>query len=204
MKYDRAANVANAVSSLEFQGTPLQWHRLDDGVMGGQSETVHRDKDGSLHFTGTINTNGGGFCSVRAPLGKSLSKDTAAIRLLFRGDGKTYKLHMSDGTGGGPFARNPAFHADIPTNDKMSTSEDWQEANIPLSSFKATWGGRAASAEHSADFDVTKMTQIGIMLSLKLSDGSDNPKETFGEGIFPFNFYLKSIEAVPSTPSSTK
>ena len=41
MKYDRTANECNAIPGLTFHGRQLQWHRLDDGVMGGKSETVH-------------------------------------------------------------------------------------------------------------------------------------------------------------------
>jgi len=40
------------------------------------------------------------------------------------------------------------------------------------------------------------MRQIGLMLSLKLSDGSANPKESFGEGIFPFSLIVESLEIV--------
>jgi hypothetical protein len=40
------------------------------------------------------------------------------------------------------------------------------------------------------------MMQIGLMLSLYLSDGRPNPKETFGEGVFPFSLHVKSIEPV--------
>jgi len=40
------------------------------------------------------------------------------------------------------------------------------------------------------------MRQIGVMLSLKRSDGSDNPIETFGTGIFPFSLEILSIQPI--------
>ena len=51
-------------ASLNLLGHTLKWHRLDDGVMGGQSETLHASSTDTdeLHFTGQINTQGGGFC----------------------------------------------------------------------------------------------------------------------------------------------
>lgn len=60
MTYSIAKNERNAISVLEFHGKPLSWFRLDDGVMGGQSEssmTALIAEDGKLHFSGTINCN---------------------------------------------------------------------------------------------------------------------------------------------------
>ena len=86
-------------ASLNLLGRALKWHRLDDGVMGGQSETVHSSAEGAdeLNFAGHINTQGGGFCSIRSPIEGGLPSDTAAIRVIFVGDGKTYKVLFSDG-----------------------------------------------------------------------------------------------------------
>ena len=217
----------------------LQWYRLDDGVMGGQSETLHHClENGSLHFTGQINTEGGGFCSIRSsPSGNNSSSSsnsnrtisnpnannnerssllppgTTAIRLRIRGDGKTYKLLLSDGTRSsfGPSKRNPSWQCDIPTkkkkkqnnnnnNEASTEEEDFDSITIPLSSLTPSWGPRRVSAEeieaavHS--FDVNTLQEIGFMLSLKLSDGSNNPIETFGSGIFPFSLQIVSIEPV--------
>lgn len=201
LKYDRAANEANALTALQWtDNVPLQWFRLDDGVMGGQSETVHESKDG-LHFTGTINTSGGGFASVRAPI-EHIPKNSNAIRLKFRGDGKTYKLLLSDGkpSTGSPFAKSPSWQADIATENR-SDNQEWQEKTIPFSTLLPAFGGRAENRpdveRHKAyKFHPGEMRQIGLMLSLRLSDGSPNPVETFGEGIFPFSLYVKSIEPV--------
>lgn len=198
MKYDRAEDERNAIPALNIldQQTPLKWHRLDDGVMGGQSETLHAFlDDGSLHFTGQINTNGGGFCSIRSPLSEGLSQDATAIRLRFRGDGKTYKLLLSDGTRSsfGPSKRSPSWQCDIPTKN-MDDGEE--EITIPFSSLKPSWGPRPATKEEDVQFDAGSMRQIGFMLSLKRSDGSSNPVKTFGSGIFPFSFQIFSIEPI--------
>lgn len=195
IKYDRAANEAAALSTLTWAGAPLKWHRLDDGVMGGQSETAHKVDDGGLVFEGTINTAGGGFCSVRAPIPHNIPKDSDAIRLVYRGDGKTYKLLLSDGNAstGSPFAKTPSWQADIPTQD----SQEWQTRTIPFTSLLPAFGGRAEKDDYAGyKFHPSEMRQVGFMLSLRLSDGSPNPKETFGEGIFPFALHVKSIEPV--------
>ena len=140
MKYDRAENERNAIPALTMdllnqEAAPLKWHRLDDGVMGGQSESLHTClEDGSLHFAGQINTNGGGFCSIRSPLPEGLPENTTGIRLRFKGDGRTYKLMLSDGNRSmfGPSKRAPSWQCDIPTK-KSGESE---EITMPFSSFK--------------------------------------------------------------------
>lgn len=236
MKYDRGANERAAITALSL-GLPsgqstcssdllkLQWYRLDDGVMGGQSQTQHERindtdnsiKDGVLHFTGTINTNGGGFASIRTKLptparNALASSNPMGIRIRFRGDGKTYKVLLKGPGGGGPFSRTPSWQADITTKplvasdgtSQSTTNTDdafWQECTIPLASLLPTFGGSAASrpnADEQAQYrlDAASLDELGFMLSLKLSDGSPNPVETFGEGIFPFSLWIQSIELV--------
>jgi hypothetical protein len=208
VQYDRTANERNAVHALNFvhqQG--LHWYRLDDGVMGGQSSTTHSClPDGRLHFTGEINTNGGGFCSIRAPIPDSgWPASTTALRLVLVGDGKLYKCLLSSGTKStfGPSLQNPSWQADIattkpnPPNDKHKP----QVVTIPFTSLVPSWGAGprsqpSADERNQVQFQLQDMKEIGIMLSLRRSDGSPNPKETFGEGIFPFSLQILSIEPV--------
>ena len=127
MSYDRSANERNAILGLNLLGNALKWHRLDDGVMGGRSETTHHVESvngkQTLHFSGQINTQGGGFCSIRSPVQGGLPSDTTAIRISYVGDGKTYKFLLSDGNKStfGPSRRSPSWQADIPTNKKEET-----------------------------------------------------------------------------------
>lgn len=211
MSYDRAANERAAIPVLSIaarssskqgqpaiQQTPMQWFRLDDGVMGGQSETTHQAINAQiLHFTGTINTNGGGFASIRSKIPEAIfdATTTIGVRIRCRGDGKTYKFLMSEGTrnAGAPMSRTPSWQADIRTKN----DGEWQEVVIPFDTLLPSFGGgaaRAGSKENNHKFDPTSMREIGFMLSLRLSNGSPNPKETFGEGIFPFSLHVKSVE----------
>ena len=198
MRYDRAGNEAAAVTALGLTGENLKWFRLDDGVMGGQSQTTHSNDSGGLHFTGFINTDGGGFCSIRARLPQCLEPGVTGFRLKFMGDGKTYKFTLSDGnpSTGGPFARSPSWQVDLPTSDGKEQTEVLQVYDMHPS-----FGGRESSRPSASEIatsklDITSVREIGLMLSLKLSDGSSNPKVTFGEGIFPFSLRVLSIEPV--------
>lgn len=213
-RYDRAANERNALSALQIMGAPLNWFRLDDGVMGGQSETQHcvvgednDDSGGILHFRGTINTNGGGFASIRSKIPETVSlANCQGIKLRVRGDGKTYKFLLSNGTGAGPFSRNPSWQVDIPTEnlvDKQSADADnttaaWRDVTIPFDQLLPSFAGgpRAQPTDDEQQrytFDASSMREMGLMLSLKRSDGSPNPKESFGEGIFPFALAVQSV-----------
>ena len=215
MSYDRAANERNAISALNLLQQQLSWYRLDDGVMGGQSETNHRSSSSPassnnnntlLHFEGTINTNGGGFCSIRAKLPPSgLPPSTTGIRLRLVGDGKTYKFLLSDGTRNtfGPSKRSPSWQADIPTTRTTTANSGniEQEVIIPFDTLVPSWGPFTPSQEEQdkVRFDAQSMKEIGLMLSLRLSDGSPNPASTFGQGIFPFALQIRSIEPVVSS-----
>jgi hypothetical protein len=205
--YDRAANARAAISILTVSGSDLSWARLDDGVMGGQSESMHEavvDDDSSsnyLHFKGTINTNGGGFASIRATLPPGLlTSATSGMRLRIRGDGKTYKFLLSEGKSQG--MRLPTWQIDVPTQD----NGEWQEVVLPLEKLAPSWGGRRESKPSPEErlkhtFDPTAMRQVGVMLSLYRSNGEPNPKETYGQGIFPFSLHVQSLEPVTSDTS---
>ena len=179
MTYPMSENMKNAKAVLHFQNYPLSWYRLDDGVMGGRSET-HMDDivpvgggdsgDQVLVFSGRINTNGGGFTSIRSALPESgLPKGTEAIRIRYRGDGKTYKLLLSAGQQS-VFSRGPSWQMDLPTESRNS-SESMQEAVLPLCNFLPSFGPRSATEEQKKTLSLVpqEQRQIGLMLSLKVS-----------------------------------
>lgn len=204
LKYDRTANERNAIQVLQFAEHALQWYRLDDGIMGGQSESKHTaTDDGKLIFQGIINTQGGGFTSIRAPIPQGILNDqTVGIKIKYRGDGKTYKFIMSDGNRGtgGPFARSPSWQVDLPTTLPNSPDE-WHETVIDFQDLLPNFGGGMRNQNPVDDkakynFNPSEVGQMGLMLSLKLSNGKPNPPETFGEGIFPFSLEVSSIEPV--------
>ncbi|KAL7538344.1 hypothetical protein ACHAWF_006069 [Thalassiosira exigua] len=191
-RYDRAANERNAVRSLDLIGRKLNWHRLDDGVMGGQSETIHSSTDaGELHFSGQINTQGGGFCSIRSPVEGGFPADTVAVRICYVGDGKTYKVLFSDGNKSafGPSRRSPSWQSDLPTKNGVEGT-----AVVRLDSLTPSLQG--GPVETDLKIDPTEVKEMGFMLSLKLSSGESNPVETFGAGVFPFSLKIRAIEVV--------
>ena len=82
--------------------SPLEFFRINDEVMGGKSTSALEFRDSSLVFSGTINTNGGGFASARTlgddePLGLRSGTQTALL-VDVTGDGQRHKLtlHTAD------------------------------------------------------------------------------------------------------------
>ena len=203
MTYPMSENIRNATAVLKFQGQALSWYRLDDGVMGGQSSTHTENlvnEDGNLSFSGIINTNGGGFASLRAALpDNGLPENTDAIKVRYRGDGKTYKVILTEGQrfAGGPFSRSPTWQIDLPT-ECLDSTQPMQEAILSLKDFVPSFGPRKVSEDDKKSLVLIPSEQrlVGFMLSLKLSNGDPNPPSSFGEGIFDFKLEIESVEPV--------
>ncbi len=210
MTYSQSKDIAKTISipSVVINNAPLSFYKLDDGVMGGQSQT-HIEKllqqietDGSdvgskscVVFAGTINTDGGGFTSIRSKLENGIPNSARGLKLKYKGDGKTYKILLSDGKGGGPFSSSPSWQCDLPTQ----SSGEMEECNVFFDEFIPSFGGRGTLSEEERkkyDFVNEEMKQIGLMLSLKLSNGDPNPVETFGSGIFDFKLEVDGIELI--------
>jgi len=135
----------------------LRWVRVNDTVMGGRSSSAFVVKAGILHFTGYLNTNGGGFASVRsAP--ETLGMDQHQhIRLRVRGDGRTYQLRLMTDN------RGASYRASFPT-----VAGQWQEITLPIDRFQATWRGRLLDRPPPAPTDIRS-------LGLMIADQQDGP-----------------------------
>lgn len=79
----------------------LKWRIVNDDVMGGRSMGEFSIGNGLLIFTGSTNTNGGGFSSVRTvPSPLKIPPDACGLEIRSRADGRQYKcrLETHDGT----------------------------------------------------------------------------------------------------------
>ena len=59
-------DTALRVVDFDVVTADLDWRVVNDAVMGGRSFSQVRIVDHRLTFTGSLNTNGGGFASVRS------------------------------------------------------------------------------------------------------------------------------------------
>jgi hypothetical protein len=202
MSYSQSKNISNTtpIPSIVINNAPLSFYKLDDGVMGGQSMTHDHllqteSEAGGIIFTGKINTNGGGFASIRSQLENGIPSSAKGLKLKYKGDGKTYKILISDGKGGGPFSSSPTWQCDFPTE----VDQEGGERCVYFENFEPSFGGRSTlhkDEKKKYKFVNEEMKQIGLMLSLKLSNGDANPVETFGNGIFDFKLEVEHMELV--------
>jgi NADH dehydrogenase [ubiquinone] 1 alpha subcomplex assembly factor 1 len=119
----------------DFQGADAasRWMTVNDNVMGGKSKGGFAVKEGKLIFSGSTNTDGGGFSSIRTRSGKLGFKGKEGVIIRFKGDGRTYKFDVRMGN------RSVAHRADFKTK---KDSPEWQTVKIPFESLEPTWRGR--------------------------------------------------------------
>ncbi|MEM7100501.1 MAG: CIA30 family protein [Pseudomonadota bacterium] len=144
---------------VDFDGASkeLRWEVVNDTVMGGRSSSQFSIDDQRLVFTGTLNTNGGGFASVRSSaLRRDLSGYTS-FRIRVRGDGRPYRLRLY------PFDDWAAYQSEFKTQP-----DQWMIVELPIADFYASWRGRRLDRGPMAAADIAGLGFI-------LADGLDGP-----------------------------
>ncbi len=158
------------LTSFDTQSADLQWRVVNDTVMGGRSNSDFRLEGGLLTFTGSTNTNGGGFASVRSSLTDFGLDGFSHLALRVRSDGRTYTLLLR--------AQNQRISYRM---DFATPVGEWQEVVLPIALFQASWRGRKLNEPPLAAADIA---ELGVMIA----DGND------GE----FNFEIDWIKACSS------
>ena len=141
------------------EASSLDWRVVNDTVMGGRSSaTVSRFGEG-VSFSGFLNTNGGGFASIRVGAAGMISEQSVGIRLKVRGDGRTYTLRLR------PRNSRISYWSQFNTIDG-----EWVEVDLPFSAFWPNWRGRRLNAP---PIDARMIGELGLMLN----DGIDGDFE---------------------------
>lgn len=136
----------------------VDWWVVNDGVMGGRSlGDIERQQDGMV-FKGSINTNGGGFSSIRREVPRGALAGVTAMRLRVVGDGRAYRLTFR--TSARRFGRPISYQAAIPPIDGGGV------VDVPLLAMRSSIFGRDVAAPA---FDPSDVRELGIILA----DGTD-------------------------------
>jgi len=123
---------------------------VNDGVMGGVSQSRLRQDEDGMFFEGMVSLeNNGGFASMRSSV--RFPQGTQLIELFAKGDGKRYKLVLR--TELAPRVTYVADFIALPT---------WQTYRFNLSQFKSTFRGRDVNAPTLSFSDVI---DFGILIS---------------------------------------
>ncbi len=150
-----------------------RWEVVNDGVMGGLSKGHIERTDAALSFTGTVNTNGGGFTSLRREVSNGAMAGARTLRVTYAADARTYEVTLrSDARERG---RRVAYRATL--MPELSAG-DWSVAVIDIAQMETALFGQQVDAP-------TFATQEARSIGLIIADGIDGP----------FAMRLKRIEA---------
>ncbi|MEM7613048.1 MAG: CIA30 family protein [Pseudomonadota bacterium] len=140
------------------------WRSVNDTVMGGRSRGSASYGDSAMLFSGIINTDGGGFASVRARLPAPGLAGANAIRLRIKPDARTYQVSIQTNV---RFRGRPvAYRATIRT----LTVGEWSEPTVFFSELTPTVFGQRVNAP------VFNPDNASV-ISLYVNDGLDGPFE---------------------------
>ena len=130
-----------------------QWVYLADTVMGGISQgTAHFENQGTsqvIRLSGEVSTaNNGGFIQVRSPVAWGVAKGKTGIKLMVKGNGELYFLHIRSTNTRLPWHY---YQHSFPTNGS------WNEVRLPFEAFVKS------SAILRSTFNQSKINSIGIV-----------------------------------------
>lgn len=150
--------LADLASPAERQA----WRLVNDGVMGGRSTGAAEIPDASLRFFGVINTDGGGFASVRRDIALGALGGRDRLTLRVRSDGRAYRLTAR--TDARFRNRLVSYQAPLP----QTQPGEWTNVSVPFSAFTPSVFGRAVPA---TAFQADRAGEIGVIIA----DGRDGP-----------------------------
>jgi uncharacterized protein YbjT (DUF2867 family) len=164
------------------------WQKLDDVIMGGNSDSALSLSDSGNGFTwsGKLVLEGGGFCGARSY--ERVVMDLGAydgISLRVRGSGETLKLNLKTDDLNEPEDTYQATF-DVPE------SGDWADVFIPWHEFVPV--KRARSVPDGPPLDPTSVKQFGLVYSRFSFNGFANPNHKFGDFRVEFEGGIKAFK----------
>ncbi|MEM9751760.1 MAG: CIA30 family protein [Planctomycetota bacterium] len=175
-----------------------RWAVVNDNVMGGRSDgylAFEPDRPatdqahGVMVLTGDINTNGGGFTSVRMSVDPGMLDDPdasktfaelRAVRITLRGDqaslGRPLALRLEDRV---PRRLGINFRIVLPL-DPDAPADQWQTLTIPIDQLAPTFRGEPLDPTQWAALDPSQLARVGLILS-DIEDG-------------PYHYEIERIE----------
>jgi NADH dehydrogenase [ubiquinone] 1 alpha subcomplex assembly factor 1 len=114
---------------FDFSAQSPDWFVVNDGVMGGVSNSTVKIENGVLVFAGQVRLeNNGGFASVRSNANEQNLSEFSGVSLRIRGDGKIYALNLRTSS-----ARGVMYQAEFQTK-----AGEWLELRVPFSELRPT------------------------------------------------------------------
>ena len=141
---------------IDFPGG-AEWRIVNDGVMGGRSDSTFQVEEGRGVFQGNLSPeNGGGFASVRAAVKPQPELKMVAVAVRVLGDGNRYQFRIRTNEQGD----GPAYRHEFST-----TKGEWVEVRMPLADFELSFRGRPVP--DAPPIAPSRIRQIGFLIANK-------------------------------------
>ena len=139
---------------------------VNDDVMGGRSLGTVAEEGERLVFSGSLNTNGGGFASIRSRSINASLMHAGGLALRVRGDGRRYACDLRET----PRIRGwgATWKAEFDTQQGAII-----DVRLPFSDFVPTWRGRVLAKEELESEGSFQETAGSI--GFTIADGIDGP-----------------------------
>lgn len=135
------------------------WIIVNDGVMGGLSQSSAIYTDTSVLFKGTVSLkNNGGFAMLRSPKGNFDLSNFKTVKIKFRSKGRCFSLRL---------ATSERYFEPNYKHKFRSLSEDWEIIELKLSDFQEHTLGRLTASDISEE-KMKNILRIGIILNDKI------------------------------------
>ncbi len=139
-----------------------RWLVVNDDVMGGRSLGRLSFEAGILIFDGEIDTDGGGFSSLRLPLEPQTLTPYDRIELRGRPDDRSYMVTFDDDLASGN--RRVSHRAPI----EFTAPGEWQTISVSFDQLSPAIFGRPID-------DLPFRKHLATRMGLLISDGVDGP-----------------------------
>ena len=155
--------IDHSSSNSDTSKNTNKWYSVNDNVMGGRSVGTFTEHTDHLRFHGSINTNGGGFTSIRHDVDARQFTGADRIRLAIQSDGRAYHVTLQD-------ENNRQQSSSHRSPVSTSANDNYEIVELLFKDFIATFRGRKIE---TAPFDTKIASTVGIILS----DSIDGPFE---------------------------
>lgn len=132
------------------------WSIVNDGVMGGKSQSQVIEHENSLIFSGEISLkNNGGFASLQSPKKEQDLSTFTHVAIKYRSSGQDFALRL---------LKYQAFYRPHFKHHFKPTDGEWQLVSIPLEDFKEYVLSSPTGASISK-IDLQEVIRLGIIVS---------------------------------------
>lgn len=137
--------------------TSESWYVINDGVMGGLSQSQFEIAGGLGVFTGNVSLeNYGGFASVRGELPSVSPVGFNSLRIRIKGDGKMYKFRLRT---------NQRFDGVAYSVNFQTRAGKWQTHLFHQDQFMPVFRGRQVRGAPA--LEMTAVRQVGFLIGDK-------------------------------------